>query len=180
LLFSINSLLRYRLRCRRGDRLGRRFFGVVAIAPNSSLGVRSFLIPKAAAANCNCGYRYILEPHGSVSILDKANQDSYAPDEDGIIRATLDPTGLSGNQIRTISVWTDEAPNQPIILRLEVELPRIASVKPALVIWRRKESQYPQAVAVTAASASSFSIKSVVHDEGRFAIEIVTDTPENR
>ncbi len=79
----------------------------------------------------------------------KLDKMTYAPGESGVIRAMFKIGSLTGTQIKTIKVFTDD-PDQPEVhLTLKVIIPELLRITPRLVFWRPNEKPEPRTIDVT-------------------------------
>jgi hypothetical protein len=88
----------------------------------------------------------------------------YAPGESGEIDAKFTFGGRVGRQEKVILVSTSQARENPIALRLVVDIEDQIHIQPELVFWRVGEQPDPKKIEVTVADNASVKILSVVSD----------------
>jgi hypothetical protein len=111
-------------------------------------------------------------------IVAEADKTRYAPGESGVVTAIYHIGTASGTQRHTITVATNESPDQRYLLTIVVELPKgvstgiptAAPVKPAKLIWTRPPFA-SKTVTVDLTRARSDQVK-VSCDRDTFAFEI--------
>jgi len=75
-------------------------------------------------------------------------KETVAPNESGEITATFNIGDRSGVQKKTITVMTDDQPNQPTILKLSATIPQLLQIAPVFVYWSAKEVLDPKTINV--------------------------------
>ena len=75
-------------------------------------------------------------------------KETVAPNESGEITATFNIGDRSGVQKKTITVMTDDQPNQPTILKLTATIPQLLQIAPVFVYWSAKEVLDPKTINV--------------------------------
>jgi len=63
-------------------------------------------------------------------------KDQFAPGEAGDIEAKFAFGSHTGHQEKTIAVTTSDSPNQPIFLRLVVDIPQAVVLQPEFMFWK--------------------------------------------
>ena len=75
-------------------------------------------------------------------------KDVVAANESGEITATFHIGDRSGVQMKTITVVTDDQPEEPTVLKLKATIPRLLEYTPAFLYWRRGEEHTPKTIEV--------------------------------
>jgi hypothetical protein len=75
-------------------------------------------------------------------------KDVVAPNESGEITATFNIGGRSGVQVKTITVTTDDQPDQPTILKMTTTIPQLLEVKPIFLFWSANDVLNPKTITV--------------------------------
>ena len=75
-------------------------------------------------------------------------KDTVAPEESGEIVATFTIGDRSGVQTKTITVRTDEQPEQATILKLKATIPQLLQVAPVFLFWSAKDELSPKVITV--------------------------------
>ena len=75
-------------------------------------------------------------------------KETVAPNESGEITATFNIGDRSGVQKKTITVMTDDQPNQPTILKLSATVPQLLQIAPVFVYWSAKDALDPKTINV--------------------------------
>ena len=75
-------------------------------------------------------------------------KEVVAPNETGEITATFNIGGRAGVQTKTITVVTDDQPDQPTILKLTATIPQLLQVKPIFLFWSAKDELKPKTITV--------------------------------
>ena len=99
---------------------------------------------------------------------------TYAPGAAGEVVAHFVFGDRRGPQRKTIEVRTDDAPTEPVLLDLRVNIHDPLTIAPALVFWKRGEPAEPKTVQLTADADQHVRIKSVASSNPRLAAKLVT------
>ena len=99
---------------------------------------------------------------------------TYGPGEAGEVVARFVFGDRKGPQRKTIEVRTDDAPTEPVLLDLRVNIHDPLTIAPALVFWKRGEPAEPKTVQLTADADQHVRIKSVASSNPRLAAKLVT------
>ncbi len=75
-------------------------------------------------------------------------KDVVEPNESGEITATFNIGGRSGVQTKTITVITDDQPNQPTILKLTATIPQLLTLQPIFLFWSQNDELKPKTITV--------------------------------
>jgi hypothetical protein len=75
-------------------------------------------------------------------------KDTVAPEESGEIVATFTIGDRSGVQTKTITVRTDDQPEQATILKLKATIPQLLQVAPVFLFWSAKDALTPKVITV--------------------------------
>lgn len=110
-------------------------------------------------------------------------QRTYAPGEEGEIKAVFNLTGRSGIQEKVIQVLSDDAPEKPASLVFIVSIPEAFTIEPRLLIW--KKSDAPAEPAEQSATLISphhipFLVRSVQSENPDFEAKLVTEEEGQR
>jgi Protein of unknown function (DUF1573) len=93
------------------------------------------------------------------------SKTEYAPGESGEIEAKFTFGGRVGKQQKAILVRTSAAPEQPTILRLEVNIEETVKIWPAFVRWVAGEPAIPKTIHITVAEDAPVRVEPVVSDD---------------
>lgn len=102
----------------------------------------------------------------------------YAPGESGTIRAVFSIGGRTGKQVKTIAVFTSERPDDPHLLRLETDIPKVYEVSPRIVYWMRDEEPEPKRIEITFNPDSPANITGVTEAGARADFDYTIETLE--
>jgi hypothetical protein len=107
---------------------------------------------KSVKASCGC-------------TTTQTQKDVVNPGEKGEIIASLNIGDRSGQQVKTVSVQTDEPPpaQSAITLTLKANIPQAIEIKPTFVYWTSGEAPKPKKVSIKASKdfpAKNITIKS--------------------
>ena len=102
---------------------------------------------------------------------------TYAPGEAGEVVAHFVFGDRRGPHRKTIEVRTDDAPTEPVLLDLRVNIHDPLTVAPELVFWKRDEPAEPKTVQLTVDAGQPVRIKSVVSSNPRLPAKLVTIKP---
>jgi hypothetical protein len=97
----------------------------------------------------------------TVDWTDKA----VAPGSEGLITATFTIGGRIGQEDKTISVISDDAPDKPTVLALHINIQRVATIEADSVFWKVGEANTAKDIEVVAADAKELSALQVISDE---------------
>src|SRR5215472_7084995 len=67
----------------------------------------------------------------------QTQKDEVPPGDKGEITATFNIGDRTGTQVKTVTVETDESPNQKTVLTLKAEIPQQLEVTPNFVFWKQ-------------------------------------------
>ena len=99
---------------------------------------------------------------------------TFAPGEAGEVVARFVFGDRKGPHRKTIEVRTDDAPTEPVLLDLRVNIHDPLTIAPALVFWKRGEPGEAKAAQITADADQHVRIKSVVSSNPRVAAKLET------
>lgn len=130
---------------------------VTAIYPFKNVGTTPVTITQTEAS-CDC------------TTADTVKR-TYAPDEAGEISVTFRLGAREGHQRKFVTVHTDEQPASNYVLRLEVDIPVVATLSPRLLLWRGKGPYESKLLKITSGRQGEY-LKLVRTEEpsGRFII----------
>jgi len=89
----------------------------------------------------------------------QTQKDVVAPGDKGEITATFNIGDRTGTQIKTVTVETDEAPNQKTVLTLKAEIPQQLEVTPNFVFW--KQGDKPDSKTINVKVGKDFTVKHI-------------------
>ena len=99
---------------------------------------------------------------------------TYAPGEAGEVVARFFFGDRKGAQRKTIEVRTDDAPTEPVLLDLRVNIHDPLTIAPALVFWKRGEPGEAKTVQLTADADQHVRIKSIASSNPRLSAKLET------
>jgi hypothetical protein len=102
---------------------------------------------KSVHASCGC------------TIPSQTHKDLVPPGDKGEITATFNIGDRTGTQIKTVTVETDETPNQKTVLTLKAEIPQQLEVTPNFVFW--KQGDKPDAKTINVKVGKDFTVKHI-------------------
>jgi hypothetical protein len=102
---------------------------------------------KSVHASCGC------------TIPSQTHKDQVPPGEKGEITATFNIGDRTGTQIKTVTVETDETPNQKTVLTLKAEIPQQLEVTPNFVFW--KQGDKPDSKTINVKVGKDFTVKHI-------------------
>jgi Protein of unknown function (DUF1573) len=118
----------------------------------------------------------------------QTQKDVVEPGGKGEITATFNIGDRTGTQIKTVTVETDEAPNQRTVLTLKAVIPQQLEVSPTFVFWKQGDKPDPKQISVKVGkdftvkhikvTSSTPNFKTKVEDAGKgeFKIDV---TPQD-
>ena len=89
----------------------------------------------------------------------QTQKDIVAPGDKGEITATFNIGDRTGTQIKTVTVETDETPNQKTVLTLKAEIPQQLEVTPNFVFW--KQGDKADAKTINVKVGKDFTVKHI-------------------
>jgi len=112
----------------------------------------------------------------TVPELDKK---TYAPGEQGTLRAVFTFSGREGTQTKNIFVMTDDASSPQDELTLTVNIPKIFAVEPRFVVWRKDQPTEPKTISIRVLMPDVLQLTEVECPDERFNTKLdpVADTP---
>jgi hypothetical protein len=113
----------------------------------------------AADPSCHCT---------SVDWPDKA----VLPGAEGVVTATFTIGGRIGQEDKTISVISDDAPEKPTVLALSIYIQRVALIANDSVFWKVGEPNTPKEVEVVAADAKQLSSLAAVSNDPSVTVSV--------
>ncbi len=114
----------------------------------------------------------------------QSQKDQVAPGEKGEITATFNIGDRTGTQVKTVTVETDEAPNQKTVLTLKAIIPTELEISPTFVFWKQGDKPDPKTITVHAgkdftvkhikvtSSSPDFQTKVEETGEGQFKVDV--------
>ena len=104
----------------------------------------------------------------------RLEKKTSAPGEAGEVVARFVFGDRKGPHRKTIEVRTDDAPTEPVLLDLRVNIHDPLTVAPALVFWKRGEPGEAKTVQLTADADQHVRIKSVTSSNPRLPAKLET------
>jgi len=98
--------------------------------------------------------------------------EAIAPGAQGMITATFTIGGRIGQEDKTISVISDDAPDKPTVLALSINIQRVASIDADTVFWKIGEKNVEKQVEVVAADAKQLSSLQAVSDDPLVSVTV--------
>ena len=89
----------------------------------------------------------------------QTQKDLVQPGDKGEITATFNIGDRTGTQIKTVTVETDEAPNQKTVLTLKAVIPQQLEISPTFVFWKQGEKPDPKQISVKV--GKDFAVKHI-------------------
>src|SRR5437867_5769566 len=89
----------------------------------------------------------------------QTQKDIVPPGDKGEITATFNIGDRTGTQIKTVTVETDETPNQKTVLTLKAEIPQQLEVTPNFVFW--KQGDKPDTKTINVKVGKDFTVKHI-------------------
>ena len=89
----------------------------------------------------------------------QTQKDVVQPGDKGEITATFNIGDRTGTQIKTVTVETDEAPNQRTVLTLKAVIPQQLEISPTFVFWKQGEKPDPKQISVKV--GKDFTVKHI-------------------
>jgi hypothetical protein len=102
---------------------------------------------KSVKASCGC------------TIPSQTHKDEVPPGEKGEITATFNIGDRTGVQVKTVTVETDEAPNQKTVLTLKADIPQQLEITPNFVFW--KQGDKPDTKTINVKVGKDFTVKHI-------------------
>jgi hypothetical protein len=89
----------------------------------------------------------------------QTQKEEVAPGDKGEITATFNIGDRTGTQVKTVTVETDEAPNQKTVLTLKAEIPQQLEITPNFVFW--KQGDKPDTKTINVKVGKDFTVKHI-------------------
>lgn len=99
-----------------------------------------------------------------------ANRREYAAGERGEIDVVLSVGDGEGVQNKQIEVTTNEGEDEPYLLTLRADLPKVVGVEPSFLFWAEHDSQEEKSVRITYNDAYPVKFVSVTDSNRRFKL----------
>lgn len=106
----------------------------------------------------------------TVAKLDKM---SYEPGETGVIKGEFSVGNRQGEHTNTIRIFTNSPEQQEVLLKVQVSIPQLVSLKPGLLLWRLNSEPIAKAVTVIPSKELGVTILDAEVESEDFAIELV-------
>jgi Protein of unknown function (DUF1573) len=97
---------------------------------------------------------------------------AIAPGAEGTITATFTIGGRIGQEDKTISVISDDAPNTPTVLALSINIRSVATIASDTVFWKVGEKPIEKDVEITAADAKQLSSIEAVSNDASVSVSV--------
>ncbi|MBA3544772.1 MAG: DUF1573 domain-containing protein [Chthoniobacterales bacterium] len=102
-------------------------------------------------------------------------KDTVAPDESGEIVATFNIGDRTGVQTKTITVLTDDQPQQATVLKLKATIPQLLQISPTFVYWTADELLNPKTITVDVGPEYTVNQLTVTPTDKSITTEVVRD-----
>jgi uncharacterized protein DUF1573 len=89
----------------------------------------------------------------------QTQKEEVAPGDKGEITATFNIGDRTGLQTKTVTVETDEAPNQKTVLTLKADIPQQLEITPNFVFW--KQGDKPDTKTINVKVGKEFTVKHI-------------------
>lgn len=132
-------------------------------APGSDSAVATFKYENKGATPINI--KAVRTSCGCTTAALKKND--VAPGEKGEIVATLKTGDRTGQQVKTVTVDTDDPKNLQVVLTLKANIAQLLDLQPAFVFWTANEDPKPKTI--VAKAGKGVTIKS---------LEVTSSTPD--
>jgi hypothetical protein len=80
-------------------------------------------------------------------------KETYAPGEEGLLKASLVPSIAAGPQEKTIEVLTDDSSGNPVVLKLHASVAQLLTLSSEALFWNGTEGPMEKACLVSAGTA---------------------------
>ena len=100
-------------------------------------------------------------------------KDVVGPNESGEITATFTIGNRMGVQMKTITVVTDDQPEQPTLLHLKATIPQLLEIMPTFLFWSANDTLEPKTITVTVGPDFSVTKLKVTATDKSIATEVV-------
>jgi Protein of unknown function (DUF1573) len=100
-------------------------------------------------------------------------KDTVAPDESGEIVATFTIGDRSGVQTKTITVRTDDQPEQATTLKLKATIPQLLQLAPVFLFWSAKDELIPKVITVDVGADFTVDKMTVTSTDKSIETEVV-------
>jgi Protein of unknown function (DUF1573) len=99
-------------------------------------------------------------------------EKAVAPGAEGAITATFTVGGRIGQEDKTISVISDDAPDTPTVLALSINIQRVATISSDTVFWKVGEKPIEKDVEITAADVGRLTAVEAVSNEHSVSVSV--------
>ncbi|HSY18271.1 MAG TPA: DUF1573 domain-containing protein [Candidatus Acidoferrales bacterium] len=99
---------------------------------------------------------------------------TYAPGERGHIVVEIDPKGLSGAVVRTVTVTTNEKDHDLYVLTVKAALPEALTLTPDALHWAVASPASPQSIEVKVNLPDGVEITRALSNRDDFKVELAT------
>src|SRR5262249_39089131 len=89
----------------------------------------------------------------------QTQKDEVPPGQSGEITATFNIGDRTGTQVKTVTVETDDAANQKMVLPLKSVIPQQLEITPSFVFWKQGDKPDPKTITVKA--GKEFTVKHI-------------------
>jgi hypothetical protein len=113
----------------------------------------------------------IMSSCGCTSAI-QSKTGSYGPGESGNIMVHFDYGARVGNQIKDVTVYTDDPTTPAHKLQLRVDIPQLFSVYPMFVVWLSSEAMSPKPVYVKVTHSSPIKVVKAICDNTAFQADL--------
>lgn len=115
----------------------------------------------------------------------KLDQKTYAPGESGEITGAFNIGSRQGLQRKTVRLATDSVAQPQILLTIEVNIPKLISIEPGMLLWRKGEVPDVKTLKIVPNEEMGIEIGGIDLEAEGFSIELLdadaeaaTGTPE--
>jgi hypothetical protein len=159
--------------------LGALFLGISTVAQAQLAWEKTEIELNPAAGTDSAIATFKYENKGTTPINIKAvrtscgcttaalKKNDVAPGEKGEIVATLKTGDRTGQQVKTVTVDTDDPKNLQVVLTLKANIAQLLDLQPAFVFWQANEEPKPKTI--VAKAGKGVTIKS---------LEVTSSTPD--
>ena len=105
-------------------------------------------------------------------------KDLVGPNESGEITATFTIGNRTGVQTKTITVVTDDQPEEPTVLKLKATIPQLIQISPTFLFWSANDVLDPKTITITVGPEFPVSKLKVTATDKAIATEVASGPGE--
>ena len=105
-------------------------------------------------------------------------KDVVGPNESGEITATFTIGNRTGVQTKTITVVTDDQPEEPTVLKLKATIPQLLQIAPTFLFWSANDVLDPKTITITVGPEFPVSKLKVTATDKAIATEVASGPGE--